>query len=85
MTTTRCSVSEFKARCTALLRNLDTHPQRIEVTNRGRVIAVVVPAEPSQALDPNQWLGSLRGSVLAYEAPTLPAVEPADWSVREAE
>ena len=79
MSTTQVSVSEFKAHCTALLRELDTHPQRIEVTNRGRVIAVVAPPDSSVPADPDTWLGSLRGSVLRYEEPFAPAAEVSEW------
>lgn len=79
MSTTQIPVSEFKAQCTALLRDLDTHAQRIEVTNRGRVIAIVTPPEAERAARPEDWLGSLRGSVLRYEEPFAPAVEPTAW------
>ena len=79
MSTTQISVSAFKARCTALLRELDSHPQRIEVTNRGRVIAVVSPPALKRTARPADWLGSLRGSVLRYEAPFSPAADPAEW------
>jgi hypothetical protein len=63
MTTQRISVSEFKAHCTALLRELEVKPRRWHITNRGRVIAEVGPAAPLSAPDPKHWLGSLRGSV----------------------
>jgi antitoxin (DNA-binding transcriptional repressor) of toxin-antitoxin stability system len=79
MSTTQVSVSDFKAHCTAILRDLDRHPQRIEVTNRGRVIAVVSPAESAASDEPATWLGSLRGSVLRYDAPFAPAVDASDW------
>jgi len=79
MNATQVSVSEFKAHCTAILRQLEAQPERIEVTNRGRVIAVVLPPPAEGSVHPAEWLGSLRGSVLHYEAPLLPAVDPATW------
>ena len=79
MSTTQIPVSAFKAQCTALLRDLDAHPQRIEITNRGRVIAVVSPPALERTARPADWLGSLRGSVLRYEAPFAPAADPAEW------
>jgi antitoxin (DNA-binding transcriptional repressor) of toxin-antitoxin stability system len=79
MSATQLSVSEFKARCTSILRQLEAQPERIEVTNRGRVIAVVLPPTAETPVNPADWLGSLRGSVLHYEAPTAPAVDPATW------
>ena len=79
MSTTQISVSEFKAQCTALLRDLEAHPQRIEVTNRGRVIAIVTPPDSGRSPRPADWLGSLRGSVLRYDEPFAPAAEPDAW------
>jgi len=79
MGTTQLSVSEFKSHCTAILRELDAHPQRIEVTNRGRVIAVVAPPESHRPVNPSDWLGSLRGSVLHYDAPFAPAADATEW------
>lgn len=79
MPTTRIPVSEFKARCTAILRGLDARPRRIEVTRRGRVIAVVSAPEAAGTPRPSAWLGSLRGSVLRYDAPCAPAADPEDW------
>lgn len=84
MGTPQLSVSESKTHCTALLRELDTHPQRIEVTNRGRVIAVVAPPVAERAADPAAWLGSLRGSVLRYEAPFAPAAAASEWDALRA-
>lgn len=79
MSTSQISVSDFKAQCTAILRDLDEHPQLIEVTNRGRVIAVVSPPRVESSPDPSSWLGSLRGTVLHYEAPFAPAAEVVEW------
>ena len=60
----KMAVSEFKAKCTQLLRDIATQGTAIEVTSRGRVIAVVSPPEPSEMPDPKQFFGSLRGTVL---------------------
>ena len=43
------------------------------------MIAVVLPPPAEGSVHPAEWLGSLRGSVLHYEAPLLPAVDPATW------
>jgi hypothetical protein len=63
MTTRRIPVSTFKAHCTALLREMRAKPQRWQITNRGKVIAEVGPPELTPVPTPDQWLGSLRGSV----------------------
>jgi hypothetical protein len=77
----RFSVSEFKARCTVLLRELERAPRRLEITKRGRVIAVVSPPPEPEGEDPARWLGSLRGTVLQYEAPVVPATPATAWDI----
>ena len=52
------AVSEFKARCTEILRTLK---EPLQITNRGRVVAVVSPPQPD---DPhNPIVGCLQGTV----------------------
>ena len=81
MTIQRFSVSEFKAHCTVLLRELAREPRLLEITNHGRVIAVVGPPSAPGALDPGRWLGSLRGTVVRYEAPESPTTGTGGWEV----
>jgi len=52
------AVSEFKARCTEILRTLK---KPIEITNRGQVIAVVTPPQPASSQNP--LVGSLENTV----------------------
>jgi antitoxin (DNA-binding transcriptional repressor) of toxin-antitoxin stability system len=52
------AVSEFKARCTEILRTL---AEPIEVTNRGKVVAVVSPPKPTGKY--NAVVGCLEGTV----------------------
>ena len=40
------SISEFKAKCTQVVREVGTKYQIVELTNRGKVVAQVVPPEP---------------------------------------
>ena len=62
MTNVRVNVSEFKARCTHYLRDLKSHPKRIQVTRRGQIVAVITPPEESSVLM-GQFIGCLRGTV----------------------
>jgi len=55
------AVSEFKARCTQVLRELAASGRTVEITSRGKVVAVVSPP-PSTGENP-AW-GALRGAVL---------------------
>ena len=40
------AVSEFKAKCTHVLRDVATEYMTVEITNHGKVIAVVEPPKP---------------------------------------
>ena len=57
------SASEFKAKCLDILDRLAEHTlERVVITKRGRVVAVLVPPEdPAAAV--RQMHGFLRGSV----------------------
>ncbi len=77
----RLSISQFKAHCTALLREIGREGRMIEVTNHGRVIAVVGPPPEPEGVDPGRWLGSLRGTVLRHDAPESPTTGSGAWEV----
>jgi len=57
------SISEFKARCTQVVREVGTQYKTVELTNRGRVVAYIVPPEPEAKPDPQSFFGSLQGTV----------------------
>lgn len=59
----KIAVSEFKSKCTKILRDVAKSHHSVEVTNRGKVMAVVSPAEPEKKLDPKDFLGCLQGTV----------------------
>jgi len=59
----RMPVSEFKAKCTKVLREVATKPYTVEVTSRGAVIAVVSAPKPEKKPDPKDFFGSLKGTV----------------------
>lgn len=58
----KMSVTEFKAKCTQVLREVATHPYSVEITNRGKTIAVVSAPPPEPKVNP-LW-GSMKGTVL---------------------
>ena len=63
----KMSISEFKAKCTQVVREVGAEYKTIELTNRGKVVARVVPPERDQKLDPRKFFGSLRGTVTYKE------------------
>lgn len=69
--------SEFKAKCLRLINEMDDDGEPITITKRGRAVAVLYPAP--RVADQPSILGALRGSVLAYDDPFLPAADPSDW------
>ena len=54
-------VSAFKARCTQVLREIDATYETVEVTKRGRTVAIVNPVPET---DRHPLWGALRGSVV---------------------
>ena len=55
------SISEFKAKCLALLEQVRTTREPIRVTRHGKPVAEVVP--PTPTVDRSKWIGSLKGTV----------------------
>lgn len=55
------AISEFKAKCLALLEQVDKTKTPLRVTRRGKPIAEVFPVSPEARGD--AWIGSLTGSV----------------------
>ncbi|HKW75061.1 MAG TPA: type II toxin-antitoxin system Phd/YefM family antitoxin [Terriglobales bacterium] len=53
------SISEFKAKCLALLDEVNKTRKPIRITRRGKPIAEVVPSAPAKRnVD---WIGSMKG------------------------
>lgn len=75
----RMPISEFKAKCTHVLREVAKRPYNVEITNRGRVIAVVSPPQPERKPDPKKFLGSLAGTASYVGDIVSPAVKEKDW------
>jgi len=68
--------AEFKARCLELIDHVRESRAEYVVTNHGRPVARLVPVErPAAAV----FIGSMKGSVLGYDAPFDPM--PGAWSI----
>ena len=61
--TMRVSVSEFKSKCTKFIRDVADLNQTIEITKRGKIVAIVTPPASSNKLDPYEFIGCLEGTV----------------------
>jgi prevent-host-death family protein len=54
------AISEFKAKCLALLERVEKTKQPIRITRHGKPVAEVVPAAPT--VDRATLMGSMRNS-----------------------
>jgi prevent-host-death family protein len=68
--------AEFKARCLELIDHVRESRAEYVVTNHGRPVARLVPVERTA---PAAFIGSMKGSVLGYDAPFDPV--PGAWAV----
>lgn len=73
------SKSQFKTHALELLRAVEQQNQQLIITHAGKPVAKVIPYK--QESDQEAILQSLRGSVLKYENPTEPAIDPNDWDM----
>jgi len=71
----KVAAAEFKARCLKLIDQVHDTGKPITITKRGKIVAVLQPAGHE---DSKPWL-RLRDTVLKYDEPFVPAVDPADW------
>jgi prevent-host-death family protein len=74
----KISVSEFKRKCTKFIRDVENLNQTIEITKRGKIVAIVKsPASPKK-IDPQEFLGCLNGTV-TYAPDWDSPLGEADW------
>ena len=73
------SISDFKARCLAILDRVKKTGQPVIVTRRNEPIAQVVPPPPVEGRVP--WLGSERAAGQIVGDIVSPAVSPKEWEV----
>ena len=69
------AISEFKAKCLALLEQVQKTKQPIRITRFGKPIADVVPAAPEAKSD---WFGSMEGTAEFVGDIVSPAIDLAD-------
>ena len=71
------AISEFKAKCLALLERVRKTKQPIRVTRFGKPVADVVP--PSPVAEPGDWLGTMAGTIEIVGDIVSPVMEESDW------
>lgn len=70
------AISEFKAKCLALLDQVQKTKKPIRVTRFGKPIAEVVPPSPAPPAD---WMGSMKDRIEILGDIVSPADEETDW------
>jgi prevent-host-death family protein len=72
------AISEFKAKCLAVLDEVQKTKQPILVTRRGKALAEVGPPSPK---NDRSWIGSMKGRMEILGDIVSPASDPDDWEV----
>jgi len=72
------AISEFKAKCLALLAQVEKTKTPIRVTRFGKPVAEVVPPTPARSAD---WIGSMKGQSKILGDIVSPASDESDWEV----
>ncbi len=73
------SISEFKAKCLALLERVRKTKQPLRVTRHGKPVAEIVPATP--VFDRSAWIGSLKDFTQILGDIISPASDEDEWEV----
>jgi prevent-host-death family protein len=69
--------AEFKARCLRIIDEMNRDQEPVTITKRGKPIAVLSPVKTDS--EPLSIWGAMRGTVLRYDDPFAPVVDPQAW------
>jgi len=70
------AISEFKAKCLALLDQVQKTKHPIRITRHGKPVADVIPPVPAAPAD---WMGSMKESIEILGDIISPANDEGDW------
>lgn len=73
------AISEFKAKCLALLEQVRRTRKPIRVTRFGKPVAEIIP--PSTVVDRDAWIGSMKDSIEILGDIISPAIDESEWEV----
>jgi prevent-host-death family protein len=71
------AISEFKAKCLALLEEVQKTKRPLRVTRFGKPVAEVVPASPEAG--PADWIGSMKESMEILGDIVSPVGDEGEW------
>ena len=75
----RMAISEFKAKCLAVLDEVQKTRKPVLVTRFGKPVAEVIP--PSSNVDSGSWIGSMKDSMKILGDIVSPASDENEWEV----
>ena len=73
------AISEFKAKCLALLEEVSKTKKPLRITRFGKPVADVIPSPT--VVDREQWIGSMKDSMRILGDIVSPANDEDDWEV----
>jgi prevent-host-death family protein len=73
------AISEFKAKCLALIEQVRLTRKPILITRFGKPIAEVVPT--SAVIDRAAWIGSMKDSIEILGDIISPAIDEDEWEM----
>ncbi len=71
------AISEFKAKCLAILEEVEKTKQPIRITRHGKPVAEVIPSKP--VMDRAAFMGSMRDSIEILGDIVSPVIDEDDW------
>jgi prevent-host-death family protein len=72
------AISEFKAKCLALIDQVQKTKKPILITRFGKPVAEVIPPSPKPTAD---WIGSMKDTIEIVGDIISPANDLKDWEV----
>jgi prevent-host-death family protein len=73
------TISEFKAKCLAVMKRVQKTRKPILITKRGEPVVEIVPTTPAPPSKPR--LGAMRGTAVIAGDIMAPAIEPDEWEM----
>jgi len=73
------AISEFKAKCLAVLEQVRATKQPVRITRFGQPVAEVVP--PTPVVDRAAWIGSMKDTMEILGDIISPATDEDEWEV----
>ncbi|MGA3128482.1 MAG: type II toxin-antitoxin system Phd/YefM family antitoxin [Candidatus Korobacteraceae bacterium] len=70
------AISEFKAKCLALLERVRQTKKPLRITRFGKPVAEVVP--PSPDVGSSEWIGSMKNTMQILDDIVAPVIEERD-------